>query len=93
MWIGPRRDYFSYWAGIFEPLLPQKEDFRTDVVNWYLAADRPEEAARATLAGERTAARLAKAADILDKAKKTAEAAALRKELAERFPQNPAAGK
>jgi TolA-binding protein len=92
MWIGPRRDYFSYWAGIFEPLLPQKEDFRADVVNWYLAADRPEEAARATLAGERTAARLAKAADILDKAKKTAEAAALRKELAERFPQNPAAG-
>jgi len=93
MWIEPKRKYFAYWACAFEPVVAWKEDVRDDVLKWYQAAERNEDAARAALIGERTAPKLAQAAELLVKAKKNADAAALLKELVDRFPQSAEAAK
>lgn len=80
-WIGPRRDYHAYWAGIFEPLLAEKEGFRLDVVNWYMAADKYEEARKTALQGERTPEKLFKGAEALLKLKRPDDAVALYDEI------------
>lgn len=80
-WIGPRRDYYTYWAGIFLPLLAEKDSFRMDVVNWYMGADKYEEAQKTALQGERTPEKLFKAAEALLKLKRHDDAVALYDEI------------
>lgn len=80
-WIGPRQNYYTYWAGIFAPFLAEKESYRLNVVNWYMAADKYDEAQKTALQGERTPAKLFKAAEALLKLKKVAEAVALYDEM------------
>lgn len=80
-WVGPRRDYYSYWAGIFGPLLAEKDDFRLDVASWYMGADKFEEAQKTALQGERKPAKLFKAVEALLRLKRTDEAVALYDEV------------
>lgn len=80
-WIGPRRDYHAYWAGVFEPFLGEKDDFRDDVASWYMAADKYEQVHKVALQGKRTPERVLLAADALRLLKRTDEAVALYDEV------------
>jgi TolA-binding protein len=80
-WVKPRRDYYSYWAGVFEPLMAEKEEFRAGVAVWYMAADMYEQAHKVAIQGARTSEKLMIAAEALIRLKRLAEALALYDEV------------
>jgi TolA-binding protein len=80
-WTKPRRDYHSYWAGVFEPLLAEKDEFRAGVAAWYMAADMCEQAHKVAMQGARNSAKLMVAAEALIRLKRLPEALALYDEV------------